>query len=349
MPAKPTCYACKKPRHTAHPQYPGLCSSCGDLNALKREARADLSGKTALVTGARVGIGHAVALRLLRDGARVQATTRFPADAARRYALEPDFEDWRARLTLHGLDFRNLPALESFALSLSDSLERLDLLINNAAQTVRPKPEAVAALQMRERDPLPEKLHALLGVGVISSSASHPLALETLTPVLPLAPLETGHSWDLRAPDVSLLEMVEVQVINAIAPFVLTGRLLGLLGRSSPAFVVNVSSVEGRFSGRDKPGRHPHTNMAKAALNMFTRTSSREFKALGVYMNSVDPGWVSFQQSESGQETLRARDLSPPFDLQDAAARVLDPVYVGLNEGKLEWGRFFKDYAPIDW
>ena len=110
----PRCYICKDRFAVAHPTNPALCPPCGALNAHKRSARTDLTGRTAVLTGGRVKIGYALSLKLLRDGARVIVTTRFPQDAARRYAQEPDVADWQDRLMLYGLDLRDLRGVQAF-------------------------------------------------------------------------------------------------------------------------------------------------------------------------------------------------------------------------------------------
>jgi NAD(P)-dependent dehydrogenase (short-subunit alcohol dehydrogenase family) len=360
----------------------------------------DLSGRVALVTGARVGVGYAVALRLLRAGAFVLAMTRFPHDAARRYALERDYDAWASRLRIHRLDLRHVLGVEAFAAHLRAAEGRLDILINNAAQTVRRPSAFYRHLEAGEAVPaadLPHRLRALLGepipgIAPLSSkkrakeegeddrepSSSpfpfplSPLALPALlaggpdpghTPSGPEAAFPPGrlaadgqqldlrphNTWSMRDDEVSALELVEVHVVNAVAPFLLCSRLKSLLARGGEAYVVNVSSSEGRFGSKDKAPNHPHTNMAKAALNMLTRTCAEDYARHGIYMNSVDPGWISFQQPYPQQVALREQGLSPPFDSVDAAARVCDPIFTGVNEGRYIFGKFLKDFREIDW
>ena len=153
------CYVCKQQFTNAHFFYRYLCLSCGDLNYSKRAIPADLTGRVALVTGARIKIGYATALRLLRAGAKVIATTRFPHDAARRYSSEPDFADWQDRLQIYGLDFRYIPVMERFVAYLHANYPALDILINNAAQTVRRPPDYYASLLSFEQTPLSALTH----------------------------------------------------------------------------------------------------------------------------------------------------------------------------------------------
>jgi hypothetical protein len=131
------CYVCKQPFTRVHRYYDSMCEPCGDFNYAKREQSADLSGHFALITGARVKIGYQASLKLLRAGAHVIVTTRFPVDAADRYTREADFSTFRARLQIHGLDLRHSPSVELFTKFLLERLPRLDYILNNACQTVR--------------------------------------------------------------------------------------------------------------------------------------------------------------------------------------------------------------------
>src|SRR3954469_784814 len=131
------CYVCKQPFSKVHRYYDSMCEPCGDFNYAKREQSADLSGQYALITGARVKIVYQASLKLLRAGAHVIVTTRFPIDAADRYAREPDADAYRERLQIHGLDLRHTPSVELFTRFLAERLPRLDYILNNACQTVR--------------------------------------------------------------------------------------------------------------------------------------------------------------------------------------------------------------------
>ena len=99
-----------------------------------------MSGRVALVTGARVKIGYRIALKLLRCGAAVVATTRFPVDARGRFEKEADAPQWLDRLTVVAMDLRDLPGLERLCAHLASALPRLDVIVNNACQTVRRPP-----------------------------------------------------------------------------------------------------------------------------------------------------------------------------------------------------------------
>jgi NAD(P)-dependent dehydrogenase (short-subunit alcohol dehydrogenase family) len=388
------CYVCKAPRERIHHFYDQLCEGCGDFNFAKRSQTADLRGRVAYISGARVKIGYQAALMLLRAGARVIVSTRFPRDAAVRYAREPDFESFRARLQIYGLDLRHTPSVEAFARHLLRSCERLDFVIHNACQTVRRPVGFYQHLidgEQASSAQLPAAAEALLGDYERMRGGRHGSSLaprngagSAALPGLHAAPelsqlaliaedLETGpqifpagqldvdlqqvdlrsvNSWRLALDQVSTVELLEVQLVNAIAPFVLNGRLKPLLLQTPGAekHIVNVSAMEGQFYRRFKTDKHPHTNMAKAALNMLTRTSAADYLRDGIHMNSVDTGWVTDEDPlHLAQKKTEENGFSPPLDIVDGAARICDPIFDGLNTGKHRWGQFLKDYRPTAW
>ncbi len=354
------CYVCKTGFVDLHHFYDSLCPSCAALNWEKRHQTGNLSGRIALVTGARIKIGYQIALMLLRAGARVIGTTRFAVDAAERYAREADFEHWRGRLTLHAVDLRHIPSVERLSMELSNTLPALDFLINNAAQTVR-RPQAFYRTLM-EREARLSKLPALRalirspgGAMILSESSAAELAFFPPGGVDldgQQADFRPDNSWRLTADRVSTEELVEVHLINSIAPFLLTSRLRGLLAKRGDRcqHVVQVSAMEAQFARNKKTDKHPHTNMAKAALNMLTRTSAVDYQQDGIFMNSVDTGWIT--DEDPLQHVARKQvvhDFHPPLDAVDGAARVLDPIFVGFSSGDHPWGHFFKDYKSIAW
>jgi len=374
------CYVCKTDYHELHPHYDSMCPPCAALNWEKRTQTADLGGRVALVTGARVKIGFEITLMLLRAGARVIATTRFVVDAADRFAEQPDFEEWSDRLELKALDLRNTPSVEAFCADRLRELKRLDFLIHNACQTVRRPPAYYEEMVAREDVArLGDSGRALIeggraaeesqGAMVLAENTRNVAELSVLdllgeANLKPLFPegirdgegqpldLREKNSWRLDLHEVSSIELVEVQLVNAIAPFVLNARLkpLMLAVPTADKHIVNVSAMEGQFYRTFKTTRHPHTNMAKAALNMMTRTSAPDFAKDGIFMNSVDTGWVTdedpFALSVAKEEDQR---FAPPLDSIDGAARVLDPIFTGFLTGEHCWGQFLKDYAPTRW
>jgi NAD(P)-dependent dehydrogenase (short-subunit alcohol dehydrogenase family) len=406
------CYVCKTEFKKLHFFYDAMCGACADLNYKKRFQTASLEGRVALITGARIKIGFQSALMMLRAGARVIVTTRFPRDAASRFAREADFAKWQSRLEVYGLDLRHAPSVEMFARYLTQTKDRLDILINNAAQTVR-RPAGFYAhmldLEQRPFDGLPRELQSVLGghetvkaalavghdeahalgagaaaaagaggagfvawhghgpgVGIRASAqlSQVPCAYDDASNDAEIFPagradadlqqvdLRAINSWRLTLSQVPSPEMLEVQLVNAVAPFILCSKLKPLMQRhpTGQKHIVNVSAVEGQFSRRTKTDKHPHTNMAKAALNMMTLTSAPDYAADGIFMNAVDTGWVTDEDPAAlSARKQEMHDFQPPLDIVDGAARVCDPFFSGLLTGEHVWGKFLKDYAPCAW
>jgi NAD(P)-dependent dehydrogenase (short-subunit alcohol dehydrogenase family) len=369
------CYICKKPFSKVHRYYDSMCEACGDFNYAKREQTADLSGQYALVTGARVKIGYQAALKLLRAGAHVIVTTRFPIDAADRYSREPDYAAFRDRLQIHGLDLRHTPSVEIFTRFLLDRLPRLDHILNNACQTVRRPAGFFRHLLAREMEAigaLPESLRVVLAShdDLRRSLVLHSAALsqrryidadfqadDALFPAnrydedRQQVDLREVNSWRLRLHEVETPELLEVQLVNAIAPYVLNARLKPLMVRTPERHkhIVNVSAMEGQFYRATKTDKHPHTNMAKAALNMMTRTSAPDYVKDGIHMNAVDTGWVTDEDPAAHAARKAELGFSPPLDIIDGAARIVDPIFVGCATGAHVWGQFLKDYKSAPW
>ena len=398
------CYICKAEYIKLHYFYDSMCPACADFNYKKRFQTAPLNGRVAVITGSRLKIGYQATLMMLRAGAEVIATTRFPVDSALRYSKEEDFSSWKDRLHIYGLDLRHTPSIEIFCSFIEEKYKHLDILINNAAQTVRRPPGFYAHLMANESvafNDLSNEVQGLLddyktcireissysgetidvsvkpvslvswsgntpGVGLRSSAQlsqipypyDQTLAVKNVFPEgevdadLQQVDLRDINSWRLKLGEVEPLEMIEIQLVNAIAPFVLCNRLAPLMKRdyTGQKHIVNVSAMEGKFFRFKTNGRHPHTNMAKAALNMLTHTSASDLAKYGIYMNAVDTGWVTDEDpAKLAKLKEELHDFQPPLDIVDGAARVCDPFFDGILTGKHWCGKFLKDYFPIDW
>ncbi|MCW2503721.1 MAG: family oxidoreductase [Actinomycetia bacterium] len=374
------CYICKEPYTEVDAFYHQLCPSCAALNRDRRDARTDLTGRRALLTGGRAKIGMYIALRLLRDGAHTTITTRFPNDAIRRFSSMPDSERWLHRLRIVGIDLRDPHQVVELADSVA-AQGPLDILINNAAQTVRRTNTAYAQLVAAESStpppgpvdvlvlggpavdptalpsgrPAPGALtpHAITALALTTGSATPDrIAAGTAIDAGGLVPdLVDSNSWVQHVHEVDPLELLEVQLCNVTAPFVLVSRLRPAMAAAAARrkYVVNVSAMEGQFGRGYKGPGHPHTNMAKAALNMLTRTSALEMlETDGILMTSVDTGWITDERPHPTKMRLAAEGFKAPLDLVDGAARVYDPIVRG-EAGEDVCGCFLKDYARSAW
>nr|WP_319393982.1 SDR family oxidoreductase [uncultured Desulfobacter sp.] len=396
------CYVCKAEFTRLHHFYDSMCPDCAALNYQKRFQTASLEGQVAVITGSRLKIGYQATVMMLKAGARVIATTRFPKDSAQRFSKEPDFDQWGHRLHIYGLDLRHIPSVELFCDYIKQTYKRLDILINNAAQTVRRPPGFYAHLMETEQkdvSALSPKAAPLLdhyqecvaqvttdipggtgeenglpvswsgtapGIGLHQSAqlsqipyaydhsidAPQVFPQQKLDADLQQVDLRKTNSWRLKLGEIETAEMLEIQLVNNVAPFVLCNRLAEMMKSdfTGQKHIVNVSAMEGKFLRFKKGSRHPHTNMAKAALNMLTHTAAEDLAKYGIYMNAVDTGWVTDEDPAQLARLKEDRhDFQPPLDIVDGAARVCDPFFYGILTGKHWCGKFLKDYFPIDW
>jgi len=402
------CYVCKAEFTQLHHFYDTMCPKCARFNYKKRFQTASLKDQVVLITGSRLKIGYQATLMMLKAGAKVIATTRFPKDSALRFSKEQDFSDWGHRLQIFGLDLRHTPSVELFTDYIRETYKRLDILINNAAQTVRRPPGFYAHLMDDETKPveqLPIKAQSLLGkyqtcIAQLeysqnhNYSENHNIGKEKALPVtwngkapgvglrmsaklsqipysydnsldvpevfpaqkldadLQQVDLRKTNSWRLRLGEIQTSEMLEIQLVNSVAPFVLCNRLAELMkeNQTGQKHIVNVSAMEGKFLRFKKGSRHPHTNMAKASLNMLTHTAASDLAKYGIFMNSVDTGWVTDEDpAVLAKHKQDCHDFQPPLDIVDGAARICDPFFHGILTGKHWCGKFLKDYSPIDW
>jgi NAD(P)-dependent dehydrogenase (short-subunit alcohol dehydrogenase family) len=401
LPRKRLCYICRLAIANSYPSHPSICIPCGAFNFSSSEfskpPRLSLPHNfIALVTGARINLGFHTALRLLRCGARVIATTRYPRDAVTRYLKEPDSVEWKDRLKVVGADFRS--AADAFGLvhetkrcleTWSDGGEaRLTAVINNAAQTLTDSVKKEERAIGRE-DELRYEVgsHALLIEGTYKARVrgrALPMSVEgtkvdmisfessseemktkgteiTKKDCVTTAEIElyTKSSWVQSMFEIPYEDVMSAHAVNTFVPLILIRELIPMMGypslepsssvASKPhAYIVNVSSREGIFEDRTnanaKNGKHVHTNMSKAALNMITETEAAPaWKSRRVAMNTVDPGYMS-----AAPEYENAFDGVRPIGWEDGAGRVLWPIAIGELEGRPIVGRFLKHYGAVE-
>ncbi|MFF2624487.1 SDR family NAD(P)-dependent oxidoreductase [Kitasatospora griseola] len=377
------CYVCKRNYRELDGFYHRLCPDCAADHTTRRALSTDLTGRRVLLTGARVKIGFQLALMMLRDGADLTVTSRFPHDTLRRFAAAEGSAGWLDRLRIVGIDLRDPRQVLGLCEQLRAEGRPLDILVNNAAQTVRRPPEAYALLAAGEHGPVPVQvghapgfrpmpvlatawpaveLGAVPIVAPTTAPTAEPTAQEAAlaAPALPsLAPVDEAgllpdrapqNSWSATLGGLDPAEVLETQLVNALAPALLCDRLLPLL-EASPRpsrYIVNVTAVEGRFAVRNKMPGHPHTNMAKAALNMLTRTSAAELAQRGIHMCAVDTGWITDENPAPKKTRMAGAGFRTPLDIVDGAARIYDPIVRG-EAGEPLSGVFLKDYQVADW
>ncbi|RKE22685.1 SDR family NAD(P)-dependent oxidoreductase [Streptomyces sp. TLI_171] len=363
------CYVCKQHYRQVDGFYHQLCPPCAADHTARRALRTDLTGRRVLLTGGRVKIGFQLALMMLRDGAELIVTSRFPHDTLRRFAAAEGSSRWLDRLRIVGIDLRDPRQVLGLCEQLRSEGRPLDILVNNAAQTLRRPPESYALLAAGEHGPTPAQVGHAPGFRPMPALTAAWPAAELTEPrggatqvaavdgwstavdeagLLPdLAP---RNSWSARLGELDPAEVLEAQLVNALAPALLCDRLLPLLEASPhPArYIVNVSAVEGRFAARNKTPGHPHTNMAKAALNMLTRTSAADLARRGIHMCAVDTGWITDENPAPKKSRIADRGFRTPLDIVDGAARVYDPIVRG-EAGRPYAGVFLKDYQVADW
>ncbi|CAE7634551.1 unnamed protein product [Symbiodinium pilosum] len=361
-----------------HHFYHQLCPRCAEHNWEKRHQTADMRGMICVVTGGRVRIGFQIVLKLLRAGAFVLTTTRYPCDCALRYSKEPDYHEWRERLEVCGpLELCDMRLVERFCQQLLRRFPRIHVLINNAAQTLTRRDgwnarmaelegraaasiNGLAAIrqpaqlsEMALPCPPGERLDVVpipdANVMWTEAAALEDFPKGRLDDSRQPLDLSAQNSWSRRLEEVDTLELLQTLAANTAAPFILCSKLATALApkeESEPyGHIVNVSALEGKFSVKNKSSGHPHTNMAKAALNMMTHTACKDMYRRRILMNCVDTGWVT-DMAPGGVGAVAASHetwVGPPLDEEDGAARVLDPVFSHLlDETWLLRGKFFK-------
>jgi NAD(P)-dependent dehydrogenase (short-subunit alcohol dehydrogenase family) len=356
-----------------------------------RSRQVDLSGYSALVTGGRLKIGFETALKLLRCGAQVTVTTRFVEDAAARFARQADGVQWSDRLRIIGADFRDVRFVECMVESLASEFGTLDILVNNAAQTLRRPPafywhllsetcrrglaardgatwarlaehgDVLACPPGRTEDALSVLRGDGRAIAMLSQAVLMPGDEDPATEAFPASCFDKDgqqedrrefNSWMMKLEDVHLVEFLEVIYVNVVAPFLLCSKLRRSMRKRSderPSFIVNVSAMEGNFHNPKKNARHPHTNMAKAAVNMMTRTAAIDYREDRIFMNSVDPGWITNERPFPREMSRSERVERLAIDEIDGAARICDPIFRALEGNEYLSGVLLKNYRVYPW
>jgi NAD(P)-dependent dehydrogenase (short-subunit alcohol dehydrogenase family) len=371
------CYICRYSLTSAHPLYPALCNPCGEFNiaesSLSLPENLELKGKTAVVTGGRINLGYHTALRLLRCGASVVVSTRYPLDAETRYLNEPDAEAWKDRLRVVGADFRAANDVFALVEAIKQCLrswgtEKLDILINNAAQTLTDRIEKESAAIRREQQLLGDSGGQLVasssytprirGAGLFKT---HRDALEAGsnggdgTEVSTTVVESTKSSWTQSLHEIPYEDVISAYSVNSFVPLILLRELLPIMRRLQsgvgPAgHIINVSSREALPEHKPghsaKAGHHVHTNMSKAALHMLTETEAAEaWTRYRVTVNSVDPGYMS--ADPMWMEKLGLGEGACPIGWEDGAGRVLW-IVAKAEMGVIIRGRFLKHFESIE-
>ena len=400
-----TCYICKNKfsPENIHKFYGNLCTKCGEHNYSYRTLKLDLSGRIAIVTGGRVKIGYYIGTKLLSYGCKVIITTRFPKDSLFKYQKDPDYEKWKNNLIIYPIDFRIFESTIKFINYIKENFTHIDILINNAAQTLRRSSsyyKYLLPIELKEADEENSKIiikedyrttpnsnikildnkqeslnslisyekekildfQKILPLSVITSQIK--IMEEKFQPQVTMMGSDgqpydfTGgkNSWNFEFDEIPFQEFTEVQIINAWTPYYLCAKLKPLMEKSPfpDKYIVNVTAVEGIFN-HYKRTTHVHTNMAKAALNMFTRTCGKYLKNIGIYITCVDTGWVSYMDEmnklvdENEKENFGNEFINVPLDELDGAMRVLHPIIEGIQNKNYLYGILLKDYAESVW
>jgi len=353
------CYACNALYKHVHSFYSRMCPVCAQENYDHRFDAIDLRGRHVIITGGRVKLGYSTALKCLRNGAIVIVTTRFPGLALDQFKKEKDFKNWKDNLTLYGLDLRNLKAVETFVEYVKSNFESLDVLINNAAQTIKYTDTYYSPLVQQEEQEIARNID---NVKLVPNTTSVFQETQIITSNKTFEELGLNRfgqpidnrlktSWNSTLEEISMYELLEVNLINQISPYFLIKELTSWLKKSKfpQRFIINVTSSEGQFSYLNKTVYHPHTNMTKAALNMLTRTSAKAYEVDRIYMYAVDVGWISTGAKEELREKQFSKGYIPPLDSVDGAARIMHPIIEGIKEKPILVGVLLKNYKIEQW
>lgn len=358
------CYDCKKGYNMTFilSGYPDLCFACGIKNYKKKNTPVNLSNMTAYVSGARHKIGFETVLMLLRYGAKVIASTRFPNAAWYNYKGEPDFENWKDRLEIIRCDFTQINEVSFLIDHLKKS--KINILINNACQTVKSTDlylqkalqlETILGGDSKYANKMIENVNMTTQIttidnqqfiikspqwtdlAIVSEQISNAdIKLNQFKDIEDLT-MKDNSTWYKTMDEVGMAEILQVNAINQVVPTMLVNQLKPVM--EYPKFIINVTAVEGQFQSNKINGHHPHTNMCKAGINMMVRTMGTE-KEKDFYIYAVDPGYVS------GVDPFKDKYPLKPID---GASRILDPVIRWIKNDPIESGVKLKDFKISPW
>jgi len=377
IPRKRCCYICRLAIIQPHPSYPSMCMPCGSFNT--SSSRLSIPPNlffpptfTALVTGARINLGYHTVLRLLRCGARVIATTRYPRDAVARYLEETDSAEWRDRLRVVGADFRC--AADAFALVSetkrcledwsSDGEVKLHLLINNAAQTLTDSVKKEELAVRREELSYKEnKYGAMLIEGVYNARVRGkvvPMQLEDTKigallhepleglqeNIEPQQPVEAYHtpngselepyaksSWVQSLFEIPYEDVISAHAVNTFVPLILCRELLPLMGSSTPSAPTSI------------PGA-PETERTRPQAYIIN-VSSRE----GIFEDRTDSTakqgtHVHTNMSKAALNMITETEAATAWKTRQVAMNTVDPGYMSAAP---EYEDVFGGVRPIGW
>jgi len=357
------CYCCKSPFIKSHSFYKKMCRRCGEINFMKRTPTLNLNNKVCIITGGRIKIGYYTSLIMLRNNCKTIVTTRFAIDALKRYTGEKDYENWKHLLEIYQLDFLSLNQVDKFIEYVKEKYSKIDYLINNAAQTLRRPFEFYKHLQNDHVEDKNNNIKKVFGDFFDYNNENNLLDIKEIKKLLLFKPDRTNltmkdffpqgvydihgqqmderpiNTWVQEIDEISIHECIEVHLINSIVPFYLISKLKDVMKNENDfSYIINVSSMEGSFSFKNKTPYHVHTNMAKSSLNMITRTCGGDFYDYNIVMVSVDTGWNT-------NEFPNSQNKETPIDCIDGAARIVDPIFTNNRT----FGVFYKDFVVCDW
>lgn len=355
------CYECKKyfngyslPDYTLH------CLECGIKNYMWKVQKANLYGMTFFITGIRVKIGLATTLRLLRAGASVIGTTRYPNLALFNYSKEPDYKDWSDRLKIIQADFLSLDSVYSLLDTIGEY--KINGFINMAFRTITSSEYYSKTVEELETD-IAGKILIQNGSLDQQTQLVDYKPSNTLQSYLNLKFVDTtqlvnytnpkvkfnrfgdiqdifhDNSWNKTIDQIEPKEIVECMALNQLVPTLIINQIKNKL--ISPKFIINVSSFEGQFD-TPKTDKHIHTNMCKSALNMLIRCLEEDPDP-ELHIHTINPGYISGITFDPDNNVF-------PLTPEDGASRICWPIFQFANGCTLDksWTKI-GNYEKASW